>query len=91
VATTTIELLRLQPLFFLQLVVDGTNYLLWAKIVKAHIFSEQLSDCITFDHISTISDFISIFASWKTLLLLYCHLVPSLQYLYLELKNPNEL
>jgi len=59
--------------------------------LKAHIFAEQLLDCIVFDHPFTISTFVFIFTSWKTLLLLRHHLVSPLQHQYLGLENPNEL
>lgn len=89
--TINVEAPRLQPLLFPQLAANGSNYLLWAKTAKAHIFAEQLSDCITFDSLSTVSTSIPTSTSWKALLLLRRHLVPSLQHQYLELESPNEL
>jgi len=91
VVATSIESPRLQPLLFLELSADDTNYLLWAKTTKTHIFLEGLLDCINFDHIFLVNESVSTSTSWKTLLLLRCHLVPFLQHQYLELEKPNEL
>ena len=92
VAVTNIEPpMRLQPLQFPQLAADGNNYLLWARIAKAHIFADQLSGSISFDPDMVVSPTLPSSISWKTLLLLRHHLVPSLQYQYLEIENPNEL
>lgn len=55
-----------------------------------HIFVKQLLYCITFYYFSTMSTSISTSFSSKTLLLLHCHLVPSLQHQYLELESSNE-
>jgi len=63
VVTTTIELVHLQPLLFPQLVADESDYLLWAKTTKVHIFTEQLSNSIAFDKDSTVSASIFAFIS----------------------------
>jgi len=71
--------------------VAGSNYLLWAKTTKAHIFAENLSESIAFDRDFVISPTISPSISWKILLLLCRHLDPSLQHQYLELDKHDEL
>lgn len=43
-----IEPPKLEPLFFSQLAAIGTNYILWVKTTKVHIFVEQLSHSISF-------------------------------------------
>jgi len=91
VATSSIEVPCLQPLLFLQLATNVSNYLLWAKTTKAHIFVEHLLDSIAFDKDSSISAFVFASISWKTLLLLHRHLVLFLQHQYLELEKTNEL
>ena len=91
-AITNIEpLMRLESLQFLQLAADGNNYLLWARTAKTHISADQLFGCISFDADMVVSPTLPSSISWKTLLFLRHHLVPSLQYQYLEIENPNEL
>ena len=75
-----IEPPRLQPLLFPQLDADGSNYLLWARTAKAHIYADGLSDSIAFDDQTTVSTTIPPGTTWKILLLLRCHLIPTLQH-----------
>jgi len=49
VSATAIEAPQLQPLLFPQLASNGSNYLLWAKMAKTHVYAENLSDSISFD------------------------------------------
>lgn len=80
-----------QALLFPPLIVDGNNYLLWAKMAKANLFAEQLSDAIMFEESPTTNISISLAIRWKALLLLRRHLVPALQHQYLEMEDLIEL
>jgi len=45
--------------FFPQLDAVWSNYLLWAKTIKTHIFAENLSESIAFDRDFVVSAIIS--------------------------------
>jgi len=60
VVITIIETSHLQPLFTLQLIVDGSNYLLWTRTAKVHIFAKQLLNSIIFGKNFIINVFIFI-------------------------------
>jgi len=80
VVAITHDVSRLQTLLFPELDAIGSIYLLWAKTTKAHIFAENLSESIAFERDFVVSATISPSLFLKTLLLLCCHLDPSLQH-----------